>query len=408
MDRYRSLSNMKILRITSLGYEAGGSDNGIILLTPILREMGHEVEILASDRRPDMPHFNTRSYPSLEDRPLLVKLLYRAFYPHAYFATRKALKEFKPDIVQIHTMFETSPSVLFALRGVPTVVTIHGAEDFTPSLMLWSFPTSFFKPGGLFDYAHLNTVGWLHYLYHTYINGTLYRIGFRFVDRFIVFSKYMQTLLRPDGISAVLIPNATRLFPYTPIDEKSKIIAYVGRLEKIKGVQDIITALPSILLECPDATLHIAGTGTYENELKALVSSMNLTNQVVFLGHRTREELRVLYEKCGVFVIPSIWPEPFGKVGIEAMSVGRPVIGTDVGGISEWLTDGEVGYLIPPERSDMIAEKIITLFKDPALLTRFSKHARTRAEEFSIELHATRVIALYSEVIAEAKNKISN
>jgi glycosyltransferase involved in cell wall biosynthesis len=299
-------------------------------------------------------------------------------------------------------MFEVSPSVLFLLRKYPTVVTVHGTEDFTPSLLLWAFPREFFKRFG-FRYEDLNLRGYLHYYYHRYVSSFVYSLGFRNVDRFVVFSKYMQELLRTDGINAVHIPNATVLFPAVPFMENSNVLAFVGRLERIKGAQDVIAALPAIIEKCPTATLEIAGAGNYESTLRQLAEELHVSKHVTFLGHRTRDELYELYKRSAMLVMPSIWPEPFGKVGIEAMSVGRPVIATDVGGISEWLIDGETGYLVQAEHPEEIAKRAIAILTDRSLRQKLSDGARERSKEFDIKKHAERIIALYEEVIQTSK-----
>ena len=97
--------------------------------------------------------------------------------------------------------------------------------------------------------------------------------------------------------------------------------------------------------------------------------------------------------------MPSIWAEPFGKVGIEAMSVGRVVVASDVGGVSEWLEDGKTGYLIQPESSEEIAEKIIKLLKHEDLLKKMSVNAAERAKDFTIEKHASEIMEVYKSVI---------
>ena len=101
-------------------------------------------------------------------------------------------------------------------------------------------------------------------------------------------------------------------------------------------------------------------------------------------------------------VLPSVWPEAFGKVGIEVMSVGRPVIGTDVGGISEWLVDGKTGRLVPPRDSKAIAVTVNAIFSDHTIFQEMSINARKQAERFSIEAHAQAVVEVYSSLIRKS------
>ena len=388
---------MKILRVTSLGYEGGGAENGMILLEPVLKEMGHEVKVFSSDKGKDKKHFNDYSFKALSKQPFLLRIFYNLFYPNSFLALRKVLKEYKPDIVQIHTMYELSPSVLFLLHKYPTVLTVHGAEDFIKSYLHWSFPSSFFINGEI-DVKKLTFIGKLHYWYRVFIGMPIYKIGLRNVNKFVVFSEYMKKVLKNEGIDAVCVKNATKLFEEKPLPEKNNTILYVGRLEKIKGVQYVIKAVSFIKEKNSDIKFVIAGTGEYEEELKKLVNKMRLENNVKFLGRINREDLYDEYKKTTLVVVPSVWPEPFGKVGIEAMSVGRPVVATCVGGILEWLKDGETGYLVKPQDPQDLAEKIIRLLNNKELLEKMSQNAVKQAKEFSIQKHADRILEVYNNI----------
>ncbi len=389
---------MKILRVTSLGYEGGGAENGMILLKPILEEMGYEVRVFASDKGEDKKHFNDYSFKALSKQPFLLRIFYNLFYPNSFFALHNVLKEYEPDVVQIHTMYELSPSVLFLLHKYPTVLTVHGAEDFIKSYLHWSFPSSFFINGEI-EVKKLTFIGKLHYWYRVFIGMPVYKIGLKNVDKFVVFSEYMKKVLKNEGIEAVCVKNATKLFEEKPLPEKNNTVLYVGRLEKIKGVQDVIRAVSFIKKKNSDIKFVIAGIGEYEGELKKLVNKMGLYDVVEFLGHVNREELYEEYKKATLVVVPSVWQEPFGKVGIEAMSVGRPVVATDVGGISEWLKDGETGYLVKPQSPKDFAEKIIKLLNNKELLKKMSQNAVEQAKEFSIQNHAGRIIKVYKDTM---------
>lgn len=96
--------------------------------------------------------------------------------------------------------------------------------------------------------------------------------------------------------------------------------------------------------------------------------------------------------------MPSIWPESFGKVGIEAMSVGRPVIATNIGGTSDWLSDGVNGFFIEPNDDSKLAEKITALFSDAALLERFSAKAEETAQNFNIHHHVDVLLELFEKI----------
>lgn len=394
------MKNMKILRIISSGFEEGGVENGIMLMQPILKLQGHEVRIMASDRRMDMPRYDNYTFRAISNFKI-GKYFLHLFNPYSFFLLKKILKEYKPDIVQLHTMSEVSPSVLFALKRIPTVLTIHGPEEFTPSLLRWYLPASDFK-----DLSHelkkLTIYGKLHYFYIRYLVFPIYRLGMHNVDAVVTFSQFMHRLIESDGISNQCIPNGTVL-----LEQKSlptdKAIAYVGRLEKFKGVDILLSAMTEILKNIPNARLIIVGDGSYRDELVKIAHSLNIGNQVEFRGHIARSEVKKVYEESAIILMPSIWPEAFGKVGIEAMSVGRPVIASDVGGINEWLIDGVTGYLVPPRDANAIAEKVKIILSNQELLQKMSKNAHDHATNFSIERHVERTIKLYEEVIKNNK-----
>ena len=397
---------MKILRVTSLGYVGGGLETGIELLRPVLAEMGHEVRILTSDHNPSVPHWSDYEFPALSSVPFPLRMFYRAWYPAAYRKLREVIEEYQPDVVQFHSFFELSPSVLFAVRDVPAVVTVHGAEDFTKELLLWAFPTRLFHGGKPFTRAGLTMRGWLHYLYHRCISMPLFRKGFQNVERVVVFSEYMRRMLARDGIKSVCVPNATALLPEAPLPEGNTLL-FVGRLEKIKGVQVLLDALPNVRKEHPDAQLMIAGSGPYEPVLREQVKLLQLEGAVTFVGQVGRGQLEQLYQAATVVAVPSLWPEPFGKVGIEAMSVGRPAVASDVGGMSEWLTDGETGYLVKRGSPSELGEALCRVLRDRTRLHEMGRAARRRAEDFSIEAHAQKIVGVYEDARGECSVRSS-
>ncbi len=388
---------MKILRIGSSGYEQGGIENGMVLMQPIFEKRGHIIKILTSDDRPDLPHFNDYTYkkPSIG----IGKIFY-SFNPYAYKKLKKVLKEFNPDIVHVHTLGHGSISLLFPLRNYPTVFTIHGPEIFSKSLVAWCLPDSDFKNKG-HQINDLNFVGKLRYFYFYYVNSPLYWFGLRNVDVFVTLIHYMQNLIAQEGIQSKYVPNGTVLFEYKPLKklEITNTLLYAGRLEEFKGVDYLISALSTVIEKFPNTRLVIAGDGSSRKHLETLTKKLRLQDNVVFLGHVNRTELERLYQKASIVVVPSIWPEAFGKIGIEAMSVGRPVVATDVGGISDWLIDGQNGFLVPPADSDILAKSVIKIFSDPEMFLKMAEVARKKAEEFDLNRHVERMEKIYLDLI---------
>jgi len=393
---------MKIIQVISLGYEIGGAELIVKRLKEILIFRGHEVIVLSSDLRGDKKHFSDVEFKGINpSNP--AKLLFHLFNPYSYFKFRSLIREFKPDIVHIHTMSELSPSILFLLRQTPTIMTIHGPEEFTKSMIIWFLPPSDFKKGD-YNLKNLNFAGKAHYFYYIYIQRYIYKLGFKNVDLFITPSKYIMRAVKKDLCPIKTLHNGIDLFKYCNIKNTYQLL-FVGRFGKVKGIEFIISALPKILNKFPNAKLNIVGEGKYKNNLIKIVKMLKLDKSVKFIGWIEHNKLTSYYKNSSIFVMPSICPEAFGLVGIEAMSVGRPVIASNVGGIAEWLDDGETGYLVNPGNSEQIAEKVIKLFSDRKLMEQMGKNARKKAEQFSIEKHANEIEKIYMKVIEKYKTK---
>ncbi len=391
---------MKILRVMSSGYEEGGVENGVVRLQPVFEALGHEVRTMASDRRMDLPRFADYTYRGISGNSL-GKYVRRACNLDAHHVLRRVLADYRPDVVQLHTMHQVSPAVLFALSATPTVATVHGPEEYTPSLIMWYLPSSDFADGSHRREA-LTPVGRLRLRYMQAITQPLYRRGFRNVDQFVVLSRYMQTLVRADQIDAVVVPNGIELLDDDKGGPPGPVVLYAGRLESFKGVDVLMRAVPQVRRAVPDVRVVIAGDGVHRAALAALSAELGVADCVELTGHLNRDELAQRSRDARVGVMPSIWPEAFGKAGLEIASAGRPVVATDVGGIAEWMIDGHTGYLVEPGDHQALGDRLVTLLTDDERWRAMSRQARRRAEEFSLTRHAERMIEVYEDVIARS------
>lgn len=389
---------MKILRIVSAGYEQGGAENGVVLTNALLRKAGHDIKVISSDVDAQHEHFSDYEFAGVPDRGIK-KLIWAAFNVDAYRLTKRVLTDFKPDVVLLHTMSQPTASVLFLLKKYPTIQFVHGPEIFTKSLLLWYLARKDYK-NGKYTKNDLTLLGRAHYLYFKYICSPFYWLGMRNINLFVALSTYTENFLRIEEFLPIkYIPNGARILEHGgPLPERPTLL-YAGRLEKFKGVNDLIRAMPAIVQSLPGAKLNIAGDGSYSKELHNLVAQLNLYDSVTFLGHLNKEQIAGQYRNSSVFIMPSTWPETFGKVGIEAMSAGRPVIACDVGGVRDWLEDGKNGFLVAPHHPDQIAARVIELLNDNTLLEEMGNRARITAQKFSIETFSDNIEQLCYEAI---------
>ncbi|MCA9994134.1 MAG: glycosyltransferase family 4 protein [Anaerolineales bacterium] len=152
------------------------------------------------------------------------------------------------------------------------------------------------------------------------------------------------------------IPNALRLL-------------FVGRLSHEKGVHTAIETLAQVREHNIEAALTIVGTGnkTYVNHLKQLAHTLNMSSHVQFIGKIPITDVPDLMAKHDVLLVPSIWPEPFGRVVLEGMAAGMVVIGSGTGGMQTALIDNRTGLIAPPEQSEAWASQIQRLLTEKNL-----------------------------------------
>jgi glycosyltransferase involved in cell wall biosynthesis len=126
-----------------------------------------------------------------------------------------------------------------------------------------------------------------------------------------------------------------------------------------------------------------------------LAGTLGIAESVTFLGEC--ESMSELYLRSSVLVIPSVWPEPFGLVGPEAMAHGVPVVAFEVGGIPEWLNHGKGGFLVEPKDIAKMAERIQFLIDNPELARRVGQIGFEIARKnFNMELFAGRFLEVLS------------
>lgn len=169
------------------------------------------------------------------------------------------------------------------------------------------------------------------------------------------------------------------------------VLVTVAHLIKAKGIDVILRALPML----PDnVVLWVIGSGAEADALSSLAQELGVAGRVVFHGPQPHVEPFMQGADC--FVCPSLWAEAAGLVNLEAQATGLPVIASDVGGIPEYVADGQTGFLFPPGDAAQLADRVRRLLADPALRQRFSQAARALVEEhFSPAARLPEMVALY-------------
>jgi glycogen synthase len=186
--------------------------------------------------------------------------------------------------------------------------------------------------------------------------------------------------------AAVVHPGIEERFLHAaPAREWGWRLAYVGRVDRAKGIDTAIAALGSLP---PQATLTIWGAGepAYIDELVTLAARVGAADRVRLAGFVSGDALYAAYAEADAVVFPARWEEPFGLVPLEAMGVGRPVVATARGGSAEFLVHGENALVFAADDTVALAAQLRELAGDPAL----REHLRARGSQTAAGFTAQR------------------
>lgn len=178
-----------------------------------------------------------------------------------------------------------------------------------------------------------------------------------------------------------------------------RMLLSVGRLVYYKGFDCLIRAMRNV-----DGHLVLIGDGPLRSHLQHLIHTLGLADRVTLAGDLT--DIAEYYHAANLFVLPSTHlTEAFGIVQLEAMSCGKPVINTAIPtGVPHVSLDGVTGLTVPPNDVSALAGAINRLLNDPALCQQFGSHGRRRVhEEFSLDVVTRKVLNVYEEVYASAR-----
>lgn len=175
--------------------------------------------------------------------------------------------------------------------------------------------------------------------------------------KLIAISKYVQSLLLQQGHQSQVIPNLIKVEDFkvkrTEKLNKPKII-YLGALIESKGPQILIEALKGLNCRC-----ELYGNGILKEQIQNTIKEYNLDAEII--PHVPYNQIPQVYANSDLVVFPSTWPEPFGRIAIEAMAAGKPVIGSAIGGIKETIT---TGILVTPGSVSELRDALIKLINN--------------------------------------------
>ncbi len=409
--------HMKILQINSCHYRRGGADVVYLNTGKLLEDHGHEVGYFSQKSEKNLQaktsdyFINETNYfgKSLAGKIISIP---RFFYSsEAKNKISQLLKDMQPDIAHVHLYkADLTPSILPELKkqNIPVVITLHDYGMLCPhNLMLdgkMNICNRCVTGSALNCIIHkcnrnnliLSSLSAFEYLFQNAIFPFE-----KYFNKIIAVSKFGQKLHKDSGKFKRKVDHLYNFYPYLektePNRKKGNYFLYFGRLSGEKGVKTLLTAW---LGKERNSTLKVVGTGELFDDLSQIAA---FSKSIEMIGFKSGDELNTLIREASFIIVPSEWYENNPLTVIEAYANGKPVIGSNIGGIPEIIDDGNTGYLFEMKSVNDLSEKIDHAESlSEAEYAYLSDNARKFADmHFSPDTHYENLIELYNQTIKE-------
>jgi glycosyltransferase involved in cell wall biosynthesis len=393
---------MRIAVVNWTTRQVGGAEKYLATVLPELHARGHQLALLAEM---DLPE-DRDAIPLGPDVPVWpVSTLGRE-------GALRSLRAWNPDLVFTHITLEpdveaaaqgVAPAVLFTHAYYGTCVSgtkTHQAPGTTPcerafgaACLIHFYPR---RCGGLNpatmvrDYRRQRRRNDLLAGYRSIVTNSEH-----------MRREYLRNGVEADRVKAIRMPVAgTRaaIAPRPHLESGERILLFAGRMDPLKGGAVLLDALPDVQrrLGAP-LRLVLVGDGPERERWMARAERVRATSPEIaidFPGWLEPGDLTGWFARADLLVVPSLWPEPFGLVGPEAGLYGLPAAAFPVGGIPEWLADGENGHLATggENGASQLAEAIARCLSDPRHHAALREGAWRLARRFDLAHHVTALV----------------
>ena len=394
---------MKVLVISHMYPSAVNPSYGIFIHKQVnaLKSQGYEVKVVspvpytpwplpllrkkwedyASIPRQDFIAGDRINYPRYLEFPRSLFLEYSGFF--MYLGIKKLIDRiyevFPFDLIHAHVALPDGQAANYLKKKykVPTVITVHG-QDFQSTIN--------------------KSVKCRNKLFEVLDSA----------DKIITVSTKLKDIVKDQSFSSkiTVINNGIDIedcLPYSLPENvlNGKRIISISNLKKTKGIDLNLGAISSLVRKYPDLEYYVVGDGEERNSLENFKDELNLEDNVFFLGRLDHNQAMQKLAEADIFCLPS-WQEGFGVAYIEAMSMGKPVIGVQGEGISDVINHGQNGLLVKPKDVDEVIGALETLLSDPAQAKSLGDAGRkTVLEGYTWLQNAGKTIEIYEHLLAE-------
>lgn len=318
------------------------------------------------------------------------------------------LDQFQPDVVHVFGIYVIiSPSILEACKekGIPVVMSCNDYKHICTNYRLYHHGHICLDcKGGKLYSAVVNNCCKHSFAFSVASSIEAYvhkmkNIYKKNVHLFLFESNFMLNITRDFWGSGThrsqLIGKPFHAPAYLASYEYDDYLLYIGRLSDEKGVDILLKAMKLV----PEAHLKIVGTGYEKLNLEMLAEQLQLKN-VEFLGARWNDGVKLIIQRARFIVIPSLWYENFPYVIAESYAMGKPIIGSDKGGIPEYIVEGVTGHIYPSADVKKLSELIGLLWHNEKETVQKGMNAKKYADEnFNDPVFYKNLIAAYRSVM---------
>ena len=405
---------MKILHINKFFHFTGGGDRYFFDLASVMKQHGHENVFFstldpANHKTPYEKYF-VKGFSEANFSTLNFMDKIRIFFNgiYSFEAKRKIrylIKDTKPDIAHVYNiLYQLSPSIFHSLEreGIPIVMSLLDSHIICASASLCvkghdcqrckESYINIIKNKCFKNSIPASFMGFLAKKVHN-----LLKIWGN-VDLFITASKNFKDILVNWGFDEekiIVNPYFTDVDTITPCYNFQDYCLFVGRLTFEKGVDILLKAIRNL-----NVKLVIIGDGSERDWMESYVKKKNMKN-VEFLGMIENKEKLYNYIKNSMFtIIPSNWFELFPLIALNSFCLGKPVIGSNSGGIPEIVDHRKNGLIFHRGNSEGLRDAIEYLLDNKNLIIEYGKNARRKAEEnYTEKKHYSKIMEVYNSVL---------
>jgi len=408
---------LKVLMVNNCHYRRGGADVVYLNTGDLLESRGHEVAYFSTKSKYNYPTPYSDYFVRDVDALKLNFVEQLAFMPRKLYSRessrnlKKVIDHFMPDLAHIHLYKGgLTASILPVLRKfkIPVVITLH---DY--SLLC---PRNIMIDGDGKICERCLTATRLNCIYHRCNRKNIYYSIINYLEfvlnnnvlkprnyfnKIISVSKFNYL---KHGAHPLFRDRFIHLYNFYPLlsqnrpeTKRGSYFLFYGRLSPEKGVVTLINTWKRL---GEDIKLKIVGGGTMSEQIKSEIAENKLTN-IEFLGFRKGEELFKLIRNSSFVLVPSEWYENNPLTIVEAYSAGKPVIGSNIGGIPELIIEGKTGYLFEMGDSPGLEERLrqASMLNDEQYLDMSEAAYKFACDKFSEKTHYRELLKIYDDVL---------